>query len=598
MVEPRSATNNEDKWNVEDLFTNYENWQKIFNELIAEKPWSQLSQFQGKLNDASSLLKAIELFFSINRRIEKLYTYAHLRHDEDITEEEAKNCYERIVGTYHEFKELSSWLEPEILNLPKDVMQNHLQSTELKDYKFFLERLFFLKDHTLSPNEEKLIAQAGLSLDTAHKAFSSLTNADFKFPSVKDSNGKDHELTPGLLRLYLRSRDRTLRQNSFVQFHKQYTQYENTISDLLQGQIQTHLFYAKSHNYESCLQAALKTNNIPTQVYHSLIKAVHDNIGSLHKYISLRKKLLGYDHLYHWDMFVPLTKELEIKMEYAEAEKAVIESVAPLGKDYQEILKKGMLTDRWVDRYENKNKRQGAYSSGCFDSHPYILMNYRGLLNDAFTLAHEAGHSMHSYLSHTSQPYQYSSYPIFVAEVASTFNEELLSRALMKKIQSKEERICLLTEKIQDIYGTLFRQTLFAEFELMIHQHVENKIPLTPTLLKEEFAKLNQFYFGPDFTIDPEVSIEWARVPHFYYNFYVYQYATGISAALALVDIVVDGSEQAKQSYLNFLKGGSSKYPIDLLKMAGVDMESPEPVAIAIKRFDQLVEELSSLINS
>ncbi len=353
----------------------------------------------------------------------------------------------------------------------------------------------------------------------------------------------------------------------------------------------------RARHYQTCLEASLYPKNIDVNVYHNLIKTVRDNLGSLHRYISLRKKLLNLKELHLYDMYVPLSNEKEKSYSYEEAENMVIESVAPLGTDYQTNLRQGLKKEGWVDRFENENKRSGAYSGGCYDSFPYILLNYKGTLNDVFTLAHEAGHSMHSLLSRRSQPYCYANYPIFVAEVASTFNEELLWQYLFKRSKNNQEKIDLINHKLDNIRATLFRQTQFAEFELLLHQFSETDIPLTPTLLKKEYDKLNQLYFGKDTVIDPVVAIEWARIPHFYSNFYVYQYATGISAALALSKKILDENEKDQQEYLSFLKTGGHHFPLELLKIAGVDMCSPKPILSALQIFDSLIDELSQLHN-
>jgi oligoendopeptidase F len=344
------------------------------------------------------------------------------------------------------------------------------------------------------------------------------------------------------------------------------------------------------------LQAALFPKNIDPKVYHALIEAVHSKISSLHKYFRLRKKLLKLKEVHLYDLFIPLTQQFDKKYSYDEAEQLVIESVKPLGEEYTKLLHDGLKKGRWVDRYENQNKRSGAYSSGCYDSMPYILMNYKGILRDLYTLSHEAGHSMHSLLSRQTQPYHYSDYAIFVAEVASTFNEELLSHTLLQKVQSKEERAFLLCEMIEDIRSTLFRQTMFAEFELFLHETIEKREPLTPAVLKHKYLELNHLYFGNEVVLDQLIAIEWARIPHFYYGFYVYQYATGISAAIALSEQVLHGGKKEKDAYLNFLRSGSSDYPLALLKKAGIDMCSPKPIVAAIEKFSAMVNELESLL--
>lgn len=600
MLLERSQLAQDDQWNVNALYPSFDAWKVAFdnaNRLGKTPAWPEIQAFKGRLAEGPQVLKeCLEIIFSLARQLEKLYTYAHLRHDEDITNDQYKTAFNQIVALLHEFHQEISWMDPELLALPEATIQSYLAATLLAPYRFHIEKIVRVKKHMLSPENEHLLAMAGKALQAPNKAFSALNDADFKFGSVLDSKGNARDITHGTYGIYIREHDRILRERAFKQMHGQYEKYENTLCELLNGQVQAHLFNAKARKYPTCLDAALFPKNIDTNVYHSLIEAVHSKISSLHKYMKLRKKIMKVDELHMYDLYVPLTAQVDIRMTYKEAEDVVIQSVQPLGEEYQNILKKGLEDERWVDRYENKNKRSGAYSSGCYDSMPYILMNYKELLRDVFTLAHEAGHSMHSYLSHKTQPYHYADYPIFLAEVASTFNEELLTRLLLNRARSKEEKIYLVNQKIEDIRGTLFRQTMFAEFELSIHTMAEKNIPLTPKLLKETYRKLNQHYFGEAVVIDPEIDIEWARIPHFYYNFYVFQYATGISAALALAHKVVNDGAAARDAYLSFLKGGSSRYPIDLLKMAGVDMCSPAPVQSAIATFGNLVDTLEKLV--
>lgn len=600
QLKQREEIPSEDQWNVEALYPSFESWEDAFK-LVCEQTtfphWPSLATFRGRLKEGPSLVQEVlERYFSLSRELEKLHTYAHLRHDEEITKDQYKSAYQKIMGLLFDFQQESAWIEPELLLLPADLVDHYLQSAELAEYRFHIEKIVRMRPHTLSADKEELLAMAGKPLQTSPKAFSALNNADIKFKKIKDQEGNEHELTHGLYQTYLRSQDRVLRENAFKGMHNAFLGFENTLAELLFGEIQGHVFNAKARHYSSSLDAALFSKKIPTSVYHSLIKAVRNGLTSLHRYVSLRKKILNLPEIHLYDMYVPLVPHIDIKMNYKEAEDAIIDSVSPLGSEYQKTLSQGLKQERWVDRYENKNKRSGAYSSGCFDSYPYILMNFRGILRDTFTLAHEAGHSMHSYLSKSTQPYHYSHYPIFVAEVASTFNEELLTDKLLKKYTKKEERLFLINEKIEDIRATLFRQTMFAEFELTIHELVEKGTPLTPSLLKEIYLNLNKDYFGPDAIIDSEIQVEWARIPHFYYNFYVYQYATGISAALSLAEKVLSGDLDARESYLTFLKGGSSLFPIDLLKLAGVDMTTPAPVQAALRKFDSLLSELESLI--
>lgn len=593
MSKDRANVAQDDKWNVEALYPTMDAWEKAYAKSCSKenKPrWPEIAAYKGRLGEGAKTLKEVLDLQFISRELSKLYTYAHLRHDEDIANDANKTAFNKILAAMHDLAEETSWFEPELLALDDAVLNTMLQDPLLAEYKFHIEKIIHIKKHMLSSESEELMAMAGKAMQAPHKAFSAINDADFKFGMVQDSAGKERELTHASYGLFMRDQDRKLRENSFNTLLGKYVNYENTICELINGQVQSHVFNAKARHYSSCLEAALFPKNIDTKVYHALIKAVNDNLNILHRYVKLREHVLGVGQLHLYDMLVPLTKAVDIRMPYKEAEEIVIESVAPLGSEYQNLLKKGFKEQRWVDRYENKNKRSGAYSSGCYDSMPYILMNYKDILRDVFTLAHEAGHSMHSLYSHKHQPYQYGDYPIFLAEVASTFNEDLLMRLMLDQAKTKEHRIFLINEKIEDIRATLFRQTMFAEFELLIHELAEKNIPLTPKLLKEEYRKLNSRYFGDSVLIDEAADSEWSRIPHFYYNFYVYQYATGISAALALADRVMKGGAAERDQYLSFLKAGCSRYPIDILKSAGVDMRTPEPVSAAIGKFGALVD--------
>ncbi|MGE3715514.1 MAG: oligoendopeptidase F [Simkaniaceae bacterium] len=603
MAKTRKEVQKNDRWNVESFFPNLESWEAAFQALTQNKKellrWPELAAYQGKLGEGPE--KHHELLkksFNIERELIRLYTYAHLRHDEDVTYEPHKNIYDRISLLYYDFQNETSWIQPEILQLPEKTLKAYLKSEVLKDHHIFLQKISALKPYTLTADKEHLITLAGKALQTPEKAFGVFNNADLKFGTIADEQGGTKELTHGTYSLYLQSKDRTLRKNAALKLHEKYGQFENTVSELINGQVQRHVFEAKARNYPSCLDAALIPHQIPTQVYHNLVQTVRENISVLHRYVSLRKKLLGVEQLHFHDLYVSLVPDYERHYTFPEAEKLVLEALTPLGEAYCQTLQRGFEKDRWVDRFENAQKRSGAYSSGCYDSFPYILMNFQGTLRDVMTLAHEAGHSMHSYYSNQNQPYQYSHYPIFVAEVASTFNEELVFRKLLEKAKSKEERCYLLNQKIDDIRSTLFRQTQFAEFELTLHTLAEKGIPLTATSLKAAYRKLNQDYYGPDLFIDPEIDVEFLRIPHFYYNFYVYQYATGISAAFALVERMMQEGEAAKKDYLQFLSSGSSRYPVDLLERAGVNMRENRPIKSLIDHFSSLVDRLEKEFSS
>jgi oligoendopeptidase F len=599
-TQERAAIAKKYHWNVEALYPSWEAWEEDLDKWGREENephWSELIPFRKDWMQKPENLKAlIELCCEIDRHLSKLYTYAHLRHDEDVAEETAKKAHSRIVSLLYAFRQETAWIEPEMLQLPEEELNTIIKSPILKDYTFYLEKITRLKKHTLPALEEELLAMAGKALETASQAFGAFNNADLKFPSIEDSQGKIRELTHGKYLLYLRDKDRKLREGAFKTLHRSFAAFENTLCELLSGQIQRHVLEMRARKYKSCVEAALFPNQIDVKVYSALIQAVRAHLPALHRYMYLRKETMGLDKLHLFDLHVPLVKEVEMGMSYEDATKLVIESVAVLGEDYQRALNQGLTQDRWVDRYENARKRSGAYSSGCYDSMPYILMNYQGTFNDVMTLTHEAGHSMHSLLSRRNQPYHYSQYSIFVAEVASTLHEELLLRHLLTQVKSKEQKAFLINQKLDDMRATLLRQTMFAEFELKIHDFAEQGIPLTPALLKAEYRKLNEEYFGPDVHVDEEVDIEWARIPHFYYNFYVYQYATGISAAHALVDKVLKGGEKARDNYLTFLSSGCSRYPIEVLELAGVDMRTPQPMESAMRHFDELVTELSELL--
>jgi oligoendopeptidase F len=575
------------RWNVEALYPNPDQWKSDLKQM----EWSKLTSFKGQLHEPKSVASFFEIYLTLQRKLEKLHTYAHLRLDEDLGNDAFKSDFGLISSMIHEFSLATSWIEPEILSLSEERFQKLLSDSSLKPYRFHLEKMGRMRPHTLTPEQEELMALSGKALDTAYKAFGSLNNADMTFEPALNSKGEKMSLSNGSYLSYLRSPDRTLRKSSFENLHKAFEAHANTICELIQGQVQSHLFVSRARKFGSCLSAALFPHQIDRAVYENLIASVRKRLPLLHSYVSLRKKILNLKEIHVYDLYVPLVEDAESNMDYETARQAVIDSVAPLGFSYQSALKKGLMEDRWVDIYENNRKRSGAYSSGCYDSMPYILMNYHGTLNDVLTLAHEAGHSMHSLLSRTNQPYIYSQYPIFVAEVASTFNEQLLLKLLKEKAKSKKDEAFLINYQIEGIRGTILRQTMFAEFELQLHKWAEEGVTFTPALLREYYGKLNREYYGPDLTIDPLLEMEWARIPHFYYNFYVYQYATGLSAALALFQQAMK-DEAAKAKYLTFLSSGGSKYPIDLLKTAGVDMTKPDAINAAMDYFESLLKSL------
>ncbi len=581
-------------WNVEALYLSPDAWKEELSQAQGSgkaPKWPHLSTYRGRLHEPKAVAQLFDSYLSLQRQLEKLHTYAHLRLDEDLGNDTFKSDFGLISTLIHEFSLETSWIEPEFLSLNEERFRQLTADAALEPYRFHLEKIGRMRPHTLSPEQEELIALSGKALDTSYRAFGALNNADLTFTPAVDAKGQEHPLSNGTFLSYLRSPDRALRKSAYENLHRGFEAYANTLCELIQGQVQSHLFVARARKFDTCLQAALFPHQIDRAVYENLIAAVRARLPLLHEYVALRKKALKLHHIHMYDLYVPLTEESASQMTYEEARQAVVASVAPLGTAYQASLKKGLLEDRWVDVYENMRKRSGAYSSGCYDSMPYILMNYHGTLNDVLTLAHEAGHSMHSLLSRTHQPYIYSQYPIFVAEVASTFNEQLLLKHLRGQVKSKKDEVFLTNYQIEGIRGTIFRQTLFAEFELQLHKWAEEGVPLTPSLLKKHYVQLNRDYYGPDIVLDPELEIEWARIPHFYYNFYVYQYATGLSAALALFQKAM-GDEGAKERYIQFLSSGGSEYPIDLLKGAGVDMTRPDAVNAAMDYFEKMLGDL------
>ena len=584
-----------DRWNVAAIYASWDDWNKEFTEW--QNKGKEVAKFRGKLKEGpKTVLQLLICALEIERHLDKLYTYAHLRHDEDVGNDAHKQAYLRILNLAQELREAMCWIEPEFLSLSDGELKKIVEAPELAPYKFYLEKIIRLKPHTLDAQQEQLLAGASLALSATSRAFGAFNNADLKFPSIQDSKGQMHELTHGKYLVYMRSGDRVLRKNAFQSLHQSFAHYENTLCELIQGDVQKHQFLMKSRNFSSCLQAALFPHNIDTAVYTNLIATVRKNLPALHQYMALRKEVLKLSELHLYDMSVPLVADADISMEFDEAAKLCVDAVASLGSDYQKALEKGFFQERWVDRFENTRKRSGAYSSGCFDTYPYILMNYHGEYNDIMTLAHEAGHSMHSYLSWKTQPFHYSAYPIFVAEVASTFNEELTRLHLLSTLQDPVKKAYLINQKIENIRATFFRQVMFAEFELKLHEWIEKGVPLTPALLKSEYRKLVVDYFGPSVTVDSEIDIEWARIPHFYYNFYVYQYATGIAASQALVNLVL---KSGPKPYLKFLSSGGSHFPLDLLQMAGVDMRTPAAVEATIAHFEELTQDLKeALVNA
>ena len=583
-------------WDLTTIFESDEAWEVELKEV--EKLSEQATNFKGKVAEsAESLYNTLQFSDGLYERLHKVFVYSHLKHDQDTTNSKYQDFDGRVRSVAAKVGAAWSFITPEILALDEETLNSYVENYEpLQLYKQSLKELNLGRPHVLTADKEELLAQMAEVSGASGSTFSALNNADLEFPKIKGEDGEEIQLTHGNYIMQLESDNRDVREAAFKAVYKTYGQFKNTFASTLAGNVKAHNASAKIRNYNSARHAALSNNFIPEKVYDQLISTVHDFLPVLHRYVELRKEVLGLDELHMYDLFTPLVKEVKMKVSYEEAKKTMVDSFAPLGKEYQEIVQHG-LDSRWVDVLENKGKRSGAYSSGTFGTNPYVLMNWQDNINNLYTLAHEFGHSMHSYYSRANQPYQYSDYSIFVAEVASTCNEEILFDHLMKTLNDDKQKIYLLNQWLDGFRGTVFRQTMFAEFEHIIHELDAKGEALTAEKLTSIYYDLNKQYFGDAMTVDEEIGLEWARIPHFYYNYYVYQYATGQSAATALSKQILEEGQPAVDRYINnFLKAGCSNFPIEVLKAAGVDMESPEPIALACKVFEEKLNELEKLL--
>ena len=591
----RSAVAERDTWDLASLFPNDEAWEKAFKKW--DKQIAGYAPFRGKLgSNAASLAGCLKFDADLDRAGERLGTYAFLK----TTEDSADATYQRMKGRYlavaSRAGQEASFIRPEILAIPPKQLDKLLADKQLVPWRLAIERLVRFRPHTLSSDEERLLAMQAEMAQTADQTFHQLHDADMKFPVIQDEKNRQVELSHGTYSRFMDSPNRAVRQNAYEKYYGRFAENKHTLAATLGGSIQRDIYYAKARRYESALQGALFADKVPLSVYDNLIGAVSDHLPALHRYYALRNKVLKLKKFSLYDQYVPLLPESKLKHTWDEAVEAVLTSLAPLGPEYVKALGIG-LRGRWCDRYPNQGKQSGAFSCGTFDGDPYILMNYQAeVLDHVFTLAHEAGHSMHSYYSARNQPFQYYNYTIFVAEVASTFNEQLLMRHLLTRVKNDEDRAILINRELDGIRGTIYRQTMFAEFEKLTHAQAETGEPPTLQSLTTIYRELLKKYLGPALDIDELAVLECLRIPHFYRAFYVYKYATGLSAAIALAERVTSGGKRELDDYLGFLKGGCSKYPLELLKDAGVDMERPEPVAAAMKRFSKLVDELGKLL--
>lgn len=593
----RSEIEDKYKWDLTPIYKTEDEWKKDYEEVKneIEKVKDLKNTF---LKDGKELYKFLVYDEGVSRKLEKLYYYAHLNYDSNTLDEKYKVMNNMVTDLFSRYDELSSYVTPEILKLDKEKLDSfYKDEAKLKDYKFNIDDIYRFKEHTLSEDQEKILSNLSKCLSNPEETYEALTDSDFDYDYITDEDGKKVKFNESNYSIFIKSKDRNVRKKAFEMLHEKYASYKRTITSTYKGEVETNVVTAKIRNYDSAIKASLYQDNIDESVYNNLIKVVNNNLDVLYKYYDVKKNILNLDELHMYDTYVNIIKESNKKYSFDEAKEIVINALSLLGDEYNSILNKA-FEEKWIDIYHSKGKRSGAYSSGNYDVNPYVLLNYEGTLNDVSTLAHELGHSMHTYFSCHNNPYQYSSYRIFVAEVASTVNELLLANYMLKNSNNKEEKLTIINH-ILDLYkATLYRQTMFAEFEKITHEKRENGEVLTSDLLSDIYYDLVKKYFGDNVVCDDLIRFEWARIPHFYYNFYVYKYATGISAASYIVDGILNKKEGALEKYIKFLKTGGSMYPIDELKIAGVDMNDENVILSAIKTFENYLNEFIEIYNS
>ena len=581
------------RWAISDLYPTDEAWNAEYTALEAEIP-QFASHWCGKLGQSlQTLADALCALFQLEQRCERLVVYANQKLHEDTANAVYQGFADRAQRLSVALSSSVSFVEPEILSIPEDHLQEILEGNMFPEYKRTISEIVRNRKHVLSYEMEQLLSSAGEMAEGASDTFSAFTNADLKFPMVKDETGASVELTEARYVPLLKSHNPRVRKDAFEALFSTYASFQNTLAATFSANIKKEIFYSKARRFSSTREASLFYSRIPLSVYDNLVSTINNHLDLLHRYVALRKRVLAAEPLHIYDMYVPIVQDVKMKLSYADAKKLVKEALSPLGKSYQDTLQEA-FDSRWIDVYENRGKRGGAYSWGAYGVHPYVLLNHKDDLNGAFTLAHEMGHALHSYYSDQSQPYQYAGYKLFVAEVASTVNESLLMQYMLNRATDRKERLYLLGHYLEEFRATVFRQTMFAEFEQIVHASAEAGEPLTAQTLCDTYLALNKRYFGPELVLDKGIEMEWARIPHFYTPFYVYQYATGFSAATALSNRILEKGEPAVNAYLSFLRGGSSADPIELLQQAGVDMASPEPIEKALALFEALLGQLES----
>lgn len=594
-VKDRKDIDLKDTWNLESIYANNELWEEDYAAL--EKDAAEFAKLKGAIEaDVSKIPAVLDAYYGLHRRLSKLSVYARMRFDQDTADSTYQTMAAKIDSLGVKIGAASAFVEPEILSYSKEQLEAAEKENERTAYYGRkIEEMLRGQEHTLDAEKEELLAAAGDMAEAPDDIFSVLMNADMKYPDIVLEDGTHLPLTNSTYISYMESPDRAVREGAFKTLYGQIASLKNTFAAIYRGNLKQAKFYAQSRKYSSARAMYLADSNVPESVYDNLLSAVHDALPMMYRYVAIRKKVLGVDKLHMYDVYTPIVAAQNQTYEFEQAKQMVLEALKPMGEDYLSHAREG-LENRWIDIYPNKGKKGGAYSWGCYDSQPFILLNYTKNLDSVFTLIHEMGHSIHSYYSRTAQDYAYSDYKIFVAEVASTCNECLLMHDLLEKTTDKEQRKYLLNHYLDSFKGTLFRQTMFAEFEKNAHEYCAQGKPLTAEALSQMYLELNQKYFGPDMEKDEEIAYEWMRIPHFYTPFYVYQYATGYSAAVALSAKILKEGKPAVDAYMSFLKGGESKDPIDLLKMAGVDMTTEKPVADALALFGDLVTELETLV--